>query len=176
MFFDHAPLLLQPSRKRVRKLDEAAKPVHGRRVRILGLDVGSKTIGVALSDELLLCAHPQKTLMRRGTRKDVETVMELCKKHGVSQVVVGLPYDCEGNEGHRAKRVRVLGDALAAAGLTIEYQDESYSTVEAESVLLEADLSRARRKEVVDRLAAAVILQAWLDAQRPSQLSSEEPL
>lgn len=112
--------------------------------------------------------------MRRGTRKDVETVLELCKKHGVSQVVVGLPYDCEGNEGHRAKRVRVLGDALAAAGLTIEYQDESYSTVEAESVLLEADLSRARRKEVVDRLAAAVILQAWLDAQRPSQLSSEE--
>jgi putative Holliday junction resolvase len=61
--------------------------------------------------------------------------------------------------------VRVLGDALVAAGLRVDYQDESYSTVQAEEVLLEADLSRARRKQVIDRLAAAVILQAWLDAQ-----------
>lgn len=146
---------------------------HGRSVRILGLDVGSKTIGVALSDELLLCAHPQKTLSRQGTRKDVETLVAYCKQHAVSQVVVGLPYDCEGNEGHRASRVRVLGDALAAAGLHIDYQDESFSTVEAEDILLSADLSRARRKEVVDRLAAAVILQAWLDSHRPKQEEQE---
>ncbi|HMY57521.1 MAG TPA: Holliday junction resolvase RuvX [Pseudomonadota bacterium] len=149
------------------------KPGHGRSVRILGLDVGSKTIGVALSDELLLCAHPQKTLSRQGTKKDVETLLLLCKQHQVTQVVVGLPYDCEGNEGHRAKRVRVLGDALSAAGLQIEYQDESFSTVEAEDILLAADLSRARRKEVVDRLAAAVILQAWLDSHRPKQSQEE---
>ena len=97
----------------------------------------------------------------------------LCKQHQVTQVVVGLPYDCEGNEGHRAKRVRVLGDALSAAGLQIEYQDESFSAVEAEDILLAADLSRARRKEVVDRLAAAVILQAWLDSHRPKQSQEE---
>ncbi len=146
-------------------------------MRILGLDVGSKTIGVAVSDELLLCAHPQKTLQRRGTIKDVETIVLLCKQHGATQIVVGLPYDCEGNEGHRAKRVRVLGDALAATGLHIDYQDESFSTVEAEQVLLYADLSRARRKEVVDRLAAAVILQAWLDTEGPrAKATQEEPI
>ena len=146
-------------------------------MRILGLDVGSKTIGVAVSDELLLCAHQQTTLQRRGTIKDVETIVLLCKQHGATQIVVGLPYDCEGNEGHRAKRVRVLGDALAATGLRIDYQDESFSTVEAEQVLLYADLSRARRKEVVDRLAAAVILQAWLDTEGPrSKATQEEPI
>ncbi len=154
-------------------LTRAWAPGHGRPVRILGLDVGSKTIGVALSDELLLCAHPQKTLMRKGTRKDVETLLLLCKQHEVSQVIVGLPYDCEGNEGHRASRVRVLGDALAAAGLHVDYQDESFSTVEAEEILLSADLSRTRRKEVVDRLAAAVILQAWLDSHGPKPSQEE---
>lgn len=135
-------------------------------MRVLGLDVGSKTIGVAVSDELGLCAHALRTLSRRGTRADVEQVQEICKRYGIERVVVGLPYDCEGNEGKRAARVRVFGDALAASGLTIAYHDESYSTVEAESLLLEADLGRARRKQVVDRLAAAVILQAWLDCQR----------
>lgn len=129
----------------------------------MGLDVGSKTIGVAVSDELRLCAHALRTLTRRGTRGDVEQVRILCQSYKTQHVVVGLPYDCEGNEGHRASRVRVLGDALAAAGMTIDYQDESYSTVAAETLLIEADLSRQRRKQVVDRLAAAVILQAWLD-------------
>lgn len=138
-------------------------------MRVLGLDVGSKTIGVAVSDELGVCAHALRTLARKGTRSDVETVRGLCRGYSTDRVVVGLPYDCEGNEGKRAARVRVLGDALAAAGLRIDYQDESYSTVEAESVLLEADLGRARRKQVIDRLAAAVILQAWLDAQREAQ-------
>ncbi len=133
-------------------------------MRVLGLDVGSKTIGVAVSDDLGYCAHALRTLARQGTRLDVQTILGLAKQYGTSHLVVGLPYDCEGNEGHRAVRVRVLGDALVAAGLQVDYQDESYSTVAAEEVLLEADLSRARRKKVVDRLAAAVILQAWLEA------------
>jgi putative Holliday junction resolvase len=134
-------------------------------VRILGLDVGSKTIGVAVSDELALCAHALQTLVRKGTRLDVQAVCALARKYDTTRVVVGLPYDCEGNEGQRARRVRVLGDALAQAGLRVDYQDESYSTVAAEDVLLRADLSRARRKQVVDRLAAAVILQEWLDGE-----------
>lgn len=135
-------------------------------MRVLGLDVGSKTIGVAVSDELGLCAHALKTLARRGTRADVATLVQQAAAYGTRRVVVGLPYDCEGNEGHRAARVRVLGDALAQAGLEVAYQDESYSTVAAEEVLLMADVSRSRRKQVVDKLAAAVILQAWLDGQR----------
>jgi putative Holliday junction resolvase len=142
-------------------------------VRALALDVGSKTIGVAVSDELGYCAHAVRTLARKGTRADVQTILGLAKQYATIQLVVGLPYDCEGNEGHRAVRVRVLGDALVAAGLQVDYQDESYSTVAAEEVLLEADLSRARRKQVVDRLAAAVILQAWLDAK--SRAAGHEP-
>lgn len=138
-------------------------------MRTLGLDVGSKTIGVAVSDELGLCAHAVTTLARRGTKADVAQVLGLCQKHGCDHVVVGLPYDCEGQEGHRAQRVRVFGDALAGAGLRVSYQDESFSTVAAEEVLLEADLSRKRRKQVVDRLAAAVILQAYLDAVRAGE-------
>lgn len=145
-------------------------------MRVLGLDVGSKTIGVAVSDELGYCAHALRTLARKGTRADVQTVLGLAKQYGTTRLVVGLPYDCEGNEGKRAARVRVLGDALVQAGLQVDYQDESYSTVAAHEVLLEADLSRARRKQVVDRLAAAVILQAWLDAaSRAAALAATRP-
>lgn len=135
---------------------------------MLGLDVGSKTIGVAVSDELRLCAHAVRTLARQGTRGDVVQVAALCQTYQTQELVVGLPYDCEGNEGKRAARVRVLGDALAAAGMQVSYQDESFSTVEAEEHLLAADMSRARRKQVIDKLAAAVILQAWLDAHPPT--------
>jgi putative Holliday junction resolvase len=132
-------------------------------VRVLGLDVGSKTIGVAVTDELGVAAHAVTTLQRRGTVKDVEAVCALARERGVTQVVVGLPYEPDGSEGQRAKRVRVFADALAAAGLAIETWDESFSTVEAEEVLLRADLSRKKRKQVIDRLAAQVILQRWLD-------------
>lgn len=139
---------------------------------MLGLDVGSKTIGVAVSDELRLCAHAVRTLARQGTRGDVVQVAALCQTYQTQELVVGLPYDCEGNEGKRAARVRVLGDALAAAGMQVSYQDESFSTVEAEEHLLAADMSRARRKQVIDKLAAAVILQAWLDAHPPTAAAS----
>lgn len=141
-------------------------------MRMLGLDVGSKTIGVALSDELHLCAHALTTLSRQGTKKDVLQIQNLCKRWNVTQVVVGLPYDCEGNEGHRAGRVRVLGEALAQAGLQILYQDESFSTVRADEILLQADVSRKRRKQVVDQLAAAVILQSWMDQTKTKEMVS----
>ena len=143
---------------------------------MLGLDVGSKTIGVAVSDELRLCAHGVRTLSRQGTRGDVGQITTLCRTYETQSVVVGLPYDCEGNEGKRAQRVRVLGDALAGAGLSVAYQDESFSTVEAEEHLLAADVSRARRKQVIDKLAAVVILQAWLDEQRRSASAGTDPV
>lgn len=133
------------------------------RVRVLGLDVGSKTIGVAVTDELGVAAHAVKTLERRGTARDVEQVLALARSYGTDRVVVGLPYEPDGTEGQRAKRVRVFADALAQAGLAVELWDESFSTVEAEEVLLEADLSRKKRKKVIDRLAAQVILQGWLE-------------
>jgi putative pre-16S rRNA nuclease len=134
-------------------------------VRVLGLDVGSRTIGVAVSDELGVAAHGVTTLQRRGTKKDVNQVLELVRKYGAGQVVVGMPYEIDGTDGPRATRVRIFLDALTAAGLSTAEWDERYSTVEAEEVLLRANVSRARRKEVIDQMAAQVILQGWLDAQ-----------
>ena len=135
------------------------------KARVLGLDVGSRTIGVAVTDALGMCAHALRTLARKGTKADVLQVEELGTEFTTKKLVVGMPYDLEGNEGQRASRVRVLGDALVAAGFVVEYQDERYSTVEATNRLLEADLSRAKRKQVIDAMAAQVILSAWLAKQ-----------
>lgn len=132
-------------------------------VRVLGLDVGSRTIGVAVSDELGVAAHGVTTLQRRGTAKDVAQVMELVRRYQAERVVVGMPYEIDGSEGRRAVRVRVFFDALAAAGLAVDEFDERYSTREAEEVLLRANVSRAKRKDVIDMMAAQVILQGWLD-------------
>ena len=134
-------------------------------MRVLGLDVGSRTIGVAVSDELGVAAHGVTTLQRRGTQKDVVQVQELVRRYGAERVVVGMPYELDGSEGRRASRVRVFYDALAGAGLAVEEWDERYSTVEAEATLLEANVSRARRKEVIDQMAAQVILNGWLAAR-----------
>jgi putative Holliday junction resolvase len=133
--------------------------------RVLGLDVGSRTIGVAVSDELGVAAHGVTTLQRRGTQKDVAQVLELVRRYQAERIVVGMPYEMDGSDGPRATRVRVFFDALAAAGLTVEEWDERYSTVEAEATLLEANLSRARRKEVIDQVAAQVILRSWLESR-----------
>jgi putative Holliday junction resolvase len=136
-------------------------------MRVLGLDVGAKTIGIALSDETGLLATPLDTLARQGTAPDAAAVATLAQEHQVEQVIVGMPYEMDGTLGPRARRVQVLIDALTAAGLRVDTWDERFSTVAAERVLLEADLSRARRKQVVDKVAAAYILQGWLDSQHP---------
>ena len=142
---------------------------YGERVRAMGLDVGMKTIGIAVSDELGLAAHPVITLERSGTRPDVARLVALVAEREVADVVVGMPFELSGVEGRRAKRVRVLIDALRAAldeAIPIHEWDERFSTVAVERVLIDADLSRARRKQVVDKQAAAFILQGWLDGRR----------
>jgi putative Holliday junction resolvase len=134
-------------------------------VRVLGLDVGSRTIGVAVSDELGVAAHGVTTLQRRGTAKDVAQILELVRRYQAERIVVGMPYEIDGTMGRRAERVRVFFDALQGAGVTVEEWDERFSTAEAEQVLLQANVSRARRKEVIDQIAAQVILQGWIDAR-----------
>lgn len=138
-------------------------------MRVLGLDVGDKTIGVAASDELGLAAHPRETLARRGTRADVEAVARRVEQEAAGRVVVGLPLTLEGEIGPRARKVLAFADALRARlgeAVPVDTWDERFSTVAAERVLLDADLSRARRKQVIDKQAAAYLLQGWLDAQR----------
>ncbi len=135
--------------------------------RVLGIDLGSRRIGVAVSDGLGLTAQPRATLTRYGGMRDMTSIAAAAKDADADRIVLGLPLDPEGREGLAARRARAFADKLRAhLGLPVDLVDESFSTVEAEQVLLAADLSRARRKQVVDKLAAAVILQRWLDARR----------
>lgn len=137
----------------------------------MGLDVGMKTIGVAVSDELGIAAHPVTTIARAGTAPDAAAIAALVAEREVADLVVGWPLDLDGREGPRARRVAVLEEALRTAlpaSVAMHRWDERFSTAAVERVLLEADVSRRRRKEVVDKQAAAYILQGWLDARRTS--------
>ncbi|MEM9489250.1 MAG: Holliday junction resolvase RuvX [Myxococcota bacterium] len=137
-------------------------------MRAMGLDVGSKTIGVAISDELGLAAHPVETIKRQGTAPDVARVAVLVGERQVTQVIVGLPLELSGAVGRRASRVRIFIEALRQAlpeEVAIHEWDERFSTVAVERVLLEANVSRRARKRVIDQQAAAYILQGWLDGQ-----------
>lgn len=138
-------------------------------MRALGLDVGSKTIGLALTDEAEIAAHPLATHARAGLAADVAAIATLIDTHAVTDLVIGMPYELSGKKGHRAKRVQLVIDALAAAlgaRVALHEIDERFTTAEAERVLLAADVSRARRKDVIDQQAAALILQTWLDGVR----------
>jgi putative Holliday junction resolvase len=137
-------------------------------VRALGLDVGSKTIGIALTDEAAIAAHPLTVLERAGHAGDAAAIAALVAQHGVTDIVVGMPYELSGRVGYRGRQVqqfvKVLADAVAP--LPVHEQDERFTTAEAERVLIEADVSRQKRKDVIDQQAAALILQTWLDAYR----------
>lgn len=136
-------------------------------MRIFGLDVGTRTVGVAISDALGMTAQPLTTLRRTGLRADLAELRRLAETHEVGQAVVGLPLNMDGTEGPSAVAARAFGEALARAlDIPVEYQDERLSTVAAQRALLEADVSRARRREVVDQVAAALILQTWLDTRQ----------
>jgi len=138
-------------------------------VRVLGLDVGSKTIGVAMTDEAGIAAHPLRVIERKGTDTDVSTIQALVAEHDIGQIVIGMPFELSGKVGHRGRRVQEFATALQAklgAAVKLHEQDERFTTAEAERVLLDADLSRQKRKQVIDQQAASLILQAWLDAKR----------
>ncbi|HYX92895.1 MAG TPA: Holliday junction resolvase RuvX [Myxococcaceae bacterium] len=143
-------------------------------MRTMGLDVGTRTVGIAVSDALGITAQGLTTLRRTNLKSDLAEMKRLVAEHEVTRLVVGLPLNMDGSEGPRAQASRAFGEAAArATGLPLEYQDERLTTVAAERVLLEADVSRRKRREVIDRLAAQLILQSWLDARRPTQ--DEEP-
>jgi len=135
-------------------------------MRIGGLDVGHKTIGVALSDELGLTAQALEVIPRRSLEQDLARLGEIARQYGVERWVVGMPRNMNGTYGPRAEFTRTFIQRLAEhSGLPVEAWDERLSTMAAERVLLEADVSRARRRKVIDKMAAAVILQGYLDAR-----------
>ena len=136
--------------------------------RLIGLDPGAKLIGVALSDPLLMLASPYGTLKRGKLRAAAEAVGAIAAKEGAGGLVVGLPLDMDGGFGPAAQAARDWAKALSeAAGLPAALWDERLSSAAVNRMMIEADLSRAKRAAAVDRAAAAWMLQAALDATRP---------
>jgi putative Holliday junction resolvase len=132
----------------------------------MALDLGDRRIGVALSDALGLTAHPLLTLTRRSWVKDLDALSRLVRDHEVSRIVVGLPLGMDGSRGARVDWAEdFMARAARATGLPVEAWDERLTTVQAERALLEGNASRARRKAVIDQVAAVILLQSYLDAR-----------
>jgi putative holliday junction resolvase len=132
--------------------------------RLFGLDLGEKTIGIALSDARRTIASPLETLKRIKFQPDAQHLLQLARLHGVGGFVIGLPRNMDGSEGAAAQSARAFGRNLAAlTDLPIAFWDERLSTAAVTRTLLEADTSRKRRAALVDKLAAAYILQGALD-------------
>jgi putative Holliday junction resolvase len=145
-------------------------------MRSLGLDVGDRLIGVALSDETGALATGLQTLERVGPRKDVKAVAELVRRHGAKEVVVGLPRSLDGSLGPQAQKVLEFMDALQAAlPIPVLSWDERFTTAQATRVLIEADVSRRGRKALVDKVAATLILQNYLDARKQLEGEARNP-
>jgi len=133
----------------------------------MGLDLGTKTIGVAVSDRLLSSATPLHTIQRMKFSKDAEALLQITENREMGAIILGLPRNMDGSEGPRCQSTRAFARNLARlTDLPIGYWDERLSTVAAERALLEADTSRKRRAKVIDHVAAGYILQGALDRAR----------
>ena len=140
-------------------------------MRILGLDVGDRTIGVAVSDELGWTAQGLEVIRRRSWKEDSQHLRRLCENYNVGLVVVGYPKNMNGTIGPRAQAAAAFADRLSRElGIPAKLWDERLTTKEAERMLVAADVSRARRRKVVDKMAAVLILQSYLQAHPPPGL------
>ena len=140
-------------------------------MRAISLDVGDKTIGVALSDMLGITANGLMTIERIGIRKDADKVLNLVKEHGCDTIVIGLPLNLDGSDSVQTQKVRdfrkMLENKMMSTGIKdirVVFQDERFTTKIAENVLIEADVSRKKRRQVIDKQAAVIILQSFLDS------------
>ena len=132
--------------------------------RLAGLDVGTKTIGIATCDSEWRFAGPAETIRRTKFTQDLEQLRQIVSKNSIGGLVVGLPLNMDGSDSPRTQSVRAFARNLAPLGLPILLWDERWSTVAVERAMIEADVSRAKRAEKVDALAAAHILQGAIDA------------
>lgn len=136
-------------------------------MRVLGLDLGQKRIGVAVSDEDASIAFPTGAIQSHGAKRDLQAVLELIEERGIGRVVIGLPRHLDGREGPEARAARDFADALqAASGLPVETLDERWTTVEAERLLSAQGRKRKKQRAVVDSVAASIILGTYLDLLR----------
>lgn len=135
--------------------------------RIIGLDVGTKTIGVAVSDPLGLTAQGLEVWRRKDLKSDLKHLTELCRRYEAEAFVLGLPKRTDGSFGPEAEAVRAFGAALAAAtGCAVRYWDERFTTKEAERAMLSGGVKRGRRRQLIDMAAAQLILQSYMERRR----------
>ena len=132
--------------------------------RIVCLDIGDVRIGVAVSDPTGTIASPVEVITRVGWGPDTQRIRAVCDRYETDRILSGLPLNMDGSEGFQARKVRDFCAQLEKAGLKVTFQDERLSTVSAEEALIEGGISREGRRQVVDKVAAAVILQQWLDS------------
>ena len=131
---------------------------------ILGLDIGDVRIGVAISDELGIAAHPLCTITRKNRKVDLAALNALIDAHGVDQIVIGLPLRLNGEMGIQAQKVKKFAAVLErTSNLPISFWDERFTTVEAEQILRETKKRRKRRKRIIDQVAAVLILDSYLE-------------
>lgn len=136
-------------------------------MRVIGLDYGSKTVGVALSDELMLTAQPLTTIHRDRPTKSRQTlaqIEQIIEQYDVDRIVVGWPKKLDNEEGERCEKTKEFGDMLEnRTGLEIIYQDERLTTAQADGVLEQGGIRKDKRKQYIDKMAASLILQNYLD-------------
>lgn len=134
-------------------------------MRILALDSGEKKIGMAISDALGITAQPLETLIRKNKKSDFQRIKEIVRGMNISKIIVGLPLNMNGTSGPRAKETYSFVEGLKEElEVAIQLWDERLSTLEANRILLQADLSRGKRKKLDDKIAAQLILQSYLDS------------
>ncbi len=133
-------------------------------MRVLGMDVGERRVGLAVSDPMGWNAHSYAVMQRSSEEKELAYLQQVCREMEITQLVSGLPKNMDGTLGPKALEVESYARRMAELlALPLEFVDERLTTVSAHRMLLEADLSRGKRKKVVDKVAAAYILQTWLD-------------
>ena len=136
-------------------------------MRTLALDVGTKTIGVAVSDELGITANGITTIRRKSLKDDLNELDALLKEYKPGEILVGVPYQMDGSVSERGEQILKFAEKIKSTfALPVVFWDESYSTVHAEEKLIEANMSRKKRKKVIDKVAAVFILQEYLESKR----------
>lgn len=132
--------------------------------RYMGLDVGDKTIGVAISDPFFITAQGHSTIFRTNIKSDINDLLDIIKENNIVRIIVGLPKNMNNTIGPQGQKVIDFGEKLSKrSGMDIIYQDERLTTVSAERILIEGNVSRSKRKKIIDKVASTYILQSYLD-------------
>ena len=146
-------------------------------MRVLGLDFGSRTVGVAVTDPMGLTAQPVKTIVREresALRKTLAEIAELVNTYGAERIVLGLPLNMNDSEGERAEKTRAFAEKLSdRTGVPIEFMDERLTTMEAQGILDDSGIPRSEQKRVIDQVAAQLILQAWMEREAEKKRKAE---